>query len=77
MAHLTCSQFVSGFSLFSGNRERTLKVLEDLGYTQPKDEDIEVLQQICQVMSERAARLAAAGLAAIVKVNILGKTYKL
>jgi hexokinase len=54
-----------------------LKVLEDLGYTQPKDEDIEVLQQICQVMSERAARLAAAGLAAIVKVNILGKTYKL
>lgn len=64
------------FSLFSGNRERTLKVLEDLGYMQPSDGDIEVLKQICQVMSERAGRLAAAGLAAIVKVNKIsfGKT---
>ena len=56
---------------FSGNCERTLKVLEDLGYAQPKEEDIQLLKQICQVMSERAARLASAGLAAIVKVNII------
>jgi hexokinase len=48
-----------------------LKVLEDLGYAQPKEEDIQLLKQICQVMSERAARLASAGLAAIVKVNII------
>ena len=47
-----------------------MKVLEDLGYLQPKEKDIELLRQICQVMSERAARLASAGLAAIVKVNI-------
>ena len=46
-----------------------MKVLEQLGYSQPKQEDIEILKQICQVMSERAARLAAAGLAAIVKVE--------
>ncbi|CAB3982158.1 hexokinase HKDC1, partial [Paramuricea clavata] len=59
------TKFVSDVE--SGNRERTLKVLEDLGYTQPSDGDIEVLKQICQVMSERAACLAAAGLAAIVK----------
>ena len=56
------------YSHFSGNREQTLKVLEELGYAQPNDEDIEILQKICQVISERAARLAAAGLAALVKV---------
>ena len=48
-----------------------MKVVEDLGYLQPKEKDIELLRQICQVMSERAARLASAGLAALVKVNIV------
>lgn len=56
-----------------------MKVLEVLGYSEPKEQDIELVQQICQVMSERAARLAAAGLAAIVKVRntcmVLARTY--
>ena len=64
------------FFLSSGNRSRTLKVLEELGYAHPTDVDVELLEKICQVMSERAARLAAGGLAAIVKVknNLLDLT---
>lgn len=32
------------------------------------DSDVEILQQVCAAVSMRAARLAAAGIAAIVKV---------
>ena len=48
-----------------------MKVLKQLGYSQPKVKDIEILKRICHVTSERAARLAAAGLAAIVKVVVI------
>ncbi|XP_046851695.1 hexokinase-2-like isoform X2 [Xenia sp. Carnegie-2017] len=51
----------------SGQPERINKVLQELGYDEQKAEDVDRLKQICHVMSERAARLASAGLAAIVK----------
>lgn len=51
----------------SGDLSRIKKVWEELGYAKASDEDVEVVKKICKVMSERAARLATAGLAAIVK----------
>lgn len=54
----------------SGQPERINKVLQELGYDEQKPEDVDRLKQICRVMSERAARLASAGLAAIIKVGL-------
>lgn len=51
----------------SGDLNKIKKVLEELGDVKASDEDIEILKKVCQVMSQRAARLATAGLAAIVK----------
>ena len=58
------------FCFCSGDLSRIKKVWEELGYAKASDEDVEVVKKICKVMSERAARLATAGLAAIVKVII-------
>ena len=39
------------------------------------ESDIEILKQVCAAVSRRAARLAAAGIATIVKVSYLTYDY--
>lgn len=65
---LYCFHSLDFVSLSSGQENRIRRVLEELGYPKASNEDIEILKEVCHVMSERAARLATAGLAAIVMV---------
>ena len=46
-----------------------MDVLESLGY-KPSLNELQIVKDVCDMVSMRSARLAAAGLATIVKVRI-------
>lgn len=52
---------------FSHDTDKIAQVLDKLKQ-KATDEDIQILKEVCAAVSKRAARLAAAGLAAIVQV---------
>lgn len=57
------------FFFGSGEREQIDKVLKEMKIEkQAVESDIQILQRVCAAVSIRAARLAAAGVATIVKV---------
>lgn len=52
--------------VIKGNKfEQTKEILDELGISDPSIEDCQGVQQICRVVSERAAFLASAGIAAL------------
>ena len=56
--------------VFSGDALKCVNILHALGYDDATIDDCRVLQDICIAVSLRAARLAAAGLACILRVYI-------
>ena len=57
------------FHLISHDRYKISEVLNEMEVT-ATEWDIDILQRVCAAVSVRAARLAAAGIVALVKVTI-------
>ena len=57
------------FHLISHDRYKISEVLKEMEVT-ATEWDIDILQRVCAAVSVRAARLAAAGIVALVKVTL-------
>ena len=61
---------ISSFLFNSDDGKKILDILEHLGY-EPSLKDMQIIKDVCDMVSIRSARLASAGLATIIKVCIL------
>ena len=62
--------FGKNFFHCSDEAKKILEVLEHLGYS-PTLNELQIVKDVCDMISMRSARLAAAGLATIIKVILL------
>ena len=56
-------------SVCSNEAKKILEVLEHLGY-KPSLNELQIVKDVCDMVSMRSARLAAAGLATIIRVSL-------